>query len=472
MNNQKPTTFVIFGGTGDLAKNKIFSALMDLKLKKVLPQSYKIIGFSRKDLSDADYRDFVSNAIANKSNSYNADDVANFLSNIHYVQGDINDSETYGNLEVALQKIDEEYATCSNKIFYLAVPPNLYENVFINLDKSDLIKPCSKNLNDVWTRVLVEKPFGSNSIEAQKLDKLLGKLFDESQIFRIDHYLAKEALQNIIYFRFANPIFTTIWDNEEIEKIDINLFETNDASDRGHFYDPIGALLDVGQNHVLQMLALITMEDPHGLTADKIRKARTELISKIVPASRNVQEYAFRAQYNGYKNENGVDPKSQTDTFFQLKLNINNKRWKDVPIFIQSGKALSVKKAQIKITFKKVESCVCPVDDVCHYGNSITIDIQPEEKITLSFWAKKPGLSLGVEERELSFNYHNNLLPIQDAYEKVLFDCIMGDQTLFNTTEEVAMQWSLISKISEAWKKIPLEIYEKGVDPETLLKLK
>jgi glucose-6-phosphate 1-dehydrogenase len=472
MNNQKPTTFIIFGGTGDLAKNKILPALFDLKLKKALPQNYQIVGFSRKDLSDIDYRDFVSNALVNKNTNYLADEITNFPANIYYVQGDIKNLETYDGLDSKLRKLDEQTTLCANKIFYLAVPPNLYETVFINLEKAELIKPCSKNPTDAWTRVLVEKPFGSNPAEAQRLDKMLGKLFDENQIFRIDHYLAKEALQNIIYFRFANPIFSNIWDQEEIERIDISLFETSDASDRGHFYDPIGALLDVGQNHVLQMLALVTMEDPKGLTAQKIRTARTELISRIVPASRNVEEYAFRAQYDGYKNEIGVDPKSQTDTFFQLKLNINNRRWKDVPIFVQSGKALSEKKAQIKITFKKVQSCVCPVDDVCQYSNAITIDIQPKEKITISFWAKKPGLSLGIEERELSFDYNAGNSLMQDAYEKVLFDCIVGDQTLFNTTEEVAMQWGLISNISEAWQKIPLEIYEKGVAPETLLKLK
>jgi glucose-6-phosphate 1-dehydrogenase len=334
-----------------------------------------------------------------------------------------------------------------------------------------MVAPCSGNSSENWTRVLVEKPFGSNAEDGQKLDKKLGKLFDESQIFRIDHYLAKEALQNIISFRFSNPIFLPTWNRDFVERIEISLYETNDASDRGHFYDGIGALRDVGQNHVLQMLALVTMEDPVELNADAIRESRKDLISRIVPAHRDPEKYAIRAQYNGYKDESGVNPKSETDTFFQLKLNINNKRWKGVPIFVQSGKALSEKLVRIKIIFKPVKSCVCPDNNVCHYGNEITIDIQPEEKISLKFWSKKQGLNFGLEQQDLSFNYKETNIPVSDAYEKVLFDAILGDQTLFNSTEEVAMQWGLISRIYNDWNKIPLIKYEKGTDPEGLLEL-
>jgi glucose-6-phosphate 1-dehydrogenase len=471
MKQSQPIIFVIFGGTGDLAKNKIFPALLDLKIKKCLPTEYKIIGFSRKDLSDSDYRDFVSKSIQNQNNGYNTDDISNFLNNIHYVQGDINDVDTYVNLNSTLKKQDGNIGQCTNKIFYLAVPPNLYEPVFTNLDKANLIETCNKETEKNWTRVLVEKPFGSNSEEAQRLDKMLGNLFDETQIFRIDHYLAKEALQNIITFRFSNPIFIPVWNRDHVEKIEVSLYETNDASDRGHFYDNIGALFDVGQNHVLQMLSLITMEDPKSLKSEEIRAARQKLISKIVPAHKNIEEYAIRAQYLGYKDEPGVDRKSNTDTFFQLKLNINNKRWKGVPVFIQSGKALDKKLVRLKITFKSKESCVCPIDDTCSYGNEITIEVHPEEKISLKFWSKKPGLDFGLEQKELSFDYRENQSPISDAYEKVLFDAIKGDQTLFNSTSEVATQWGLISKISKSWSGLPLETYEKGSDPESLLKL-
>jgi glucose-6-phosphate 1-dehydrogenase len=471
MNKNRPITFVIFGGTGDLAKNKIFPALLDLKIKKLLPEKYNIVGFSRKDFSDTDYRDFVSNSIEKQNNGYNVDDFSSFLNNIHYVQGDINDVDTYIDLNFSLKKRDDEIGECSNKIFYLAVPPKLYEPVFDNLDKSELILPCGQDKNDKWTRVLVEKPFGSNFQESQRLDKKLGKLFDETQIFRIDHYLAKEALQNIISFRFSNPIFTPIWNREYVERIEIDLFESDDASDRGHFYDEVGSLRDVGQNHVLQMLALLTMEDPNSLDAESIREARRNLISRIVPAHKDVKNYATKAQYVGYRDEEGVNPKSETDTFFQLKLNINNKRWKGVPIFIQSGKALDKKQVRLKVVLRPEESCVCPINDKCHYGNEITIDIQPEEKISIKFWSKKPGLSFGLQQKDLTFSYGEDL-PISDAYEKVLFDAILGDQTLFNTTEEVAMQWSLISKIEQAWKDLPLEPYEKNTNPDLLLKLK
>jgi glucose-6-phosphate 1-dehydrogenase len=472
MENIKNTTFVLFGATGDLAKNKIIPALFDLKQKKCLPDNYKILGFSRKDLSDSDYREFAAQAINSKGNNYNADEVAEFLNSIHYTQGDINDLDTYYDLSNRLNKIDDESGICANKIFYLAVPPNLYEPIFINLDNADLVKPCSEHSHDTWTRILVEKPFGSNPKQAQKLDKMLGKLFDEEQIFRIDHYLAKEVMQNIISFRFSNPIFMPVWNRDHVEKIEISIFEKNDASERGHFYDPIGALRDVGQNHILQMLALVTMEDPKGLSFESIRKSRKNLISRLVTFERDPEKYAYRAQYDGYKNEEGVDPKSETDTFFQIKLNIDNKRWKGVPVYLQSGKALGEKLVRVKIKFKPRETCVCPVNDICNYGNAITIDVQPEEKISLKFWSKKPGLNYGVEEKELSFNYGDDQNLLTDAYQKVLFDCILGDQTLFNSTEEVAMQWGIVEKISKAWKKVPLDFYEKGIDPEKLLKLK
>ena len=472
MENSNRTEFTIFGGTGDLAKNKLIPALFDLKLKKCLPEEYKIIGFARKSLSDNEYRDFVSESIKSKGNNYNSDDVAEFLNRIHYVQGDINDFKTYRHLPGASDQLDIQKQICSNKIFYLAVPPSLYEPVFVNLEKSGLAKESTGESGESWTRILVEKPFGDNPAQAQKLDRMLGQLFQENQVFRIDHYLAKEVLQNIIAFRFSNPIFVPVWNRKHIEKIEISLFEMNDASERGHFYDPIGALLDVGQNHILQMLALVTMEDPKNLSHNEIRKARASVIKKMVPYCKDPRSYAFRAQYEGYLNEPGVSKESETDTFFQLKLGINNKRWKGVPIYLQSGKALSKKLVQIKITFKPSKSSICPVNDMCHYGNTVIIDVQPEEKISIKFWSKNPGLSFGLEKRDLSFSYEEDSHLLSDAYEKVLYDCILGDQTLFNSTTEALSQWKLISRVRQNWIKNKLEIYEKGIDPEELLKLK
>lgn len=465
-----PLILTIFGGTGDLAQNKIFAALYDLKKNNLLPDQYKIVGFSRRPMSDIEYRKFVADSLQKGED----ESVQEFLQNIFYAQGDITDVESYDSLKKCLSNLDEDLSMCANKIFYLAVPPKLYKDVFLNLDKAEMVKPCGKDTGkdtDIWTRVLVEKPFGENPEEAMKLDHLLGKLFDEKQIFRIDHYLAKEALQNIITFRFANAIFEPIWNNKMVEKVEINLFETDDVSARGAFYDSVGALRDVGQNHILQMLALVAMDDPHGLSADKIRTSREKALSKVGLYHKDISKSATLAQYRGYQQEPGVSENSQTETYFQLKLEVKNSRWKGVPFYVSSGKALGEKKVEIRISFKEKESCVCPVDGICHYGNTITISVQPEEKITVGFWTKKPGLKFELEEKDLSFNYEDNIV-LNDAYEKVLYDCLIGDQALFTSTNEVATQWRLIDKICNSWKKCEIDTYEKGVDPNKLAKIK
>lgn len=467
LNSPKPISLVIFGGTGDLAQNKIFLALLDLQNKNLIQESPTVIGFSRKNLSNEEYRKFAAQAMLAKRPEINPATLEKFLKNFHYVQGDINTAESYTRLHEYILKLDTDAGVCSNKLFYLAVPPHLYEPVFINIDKANMVKPCTKSGDGTWTRVLVEKPFGSDPAGAIRLDKMLGKLFDEDQIFRIDHYLAKEALQNIISFRFANPIFGPIWNRDLIERVEIKLFEKNDVSTRGAFYDPIGAIRDVGQNHILQMLALVAMEDPGGITSAKIRTAREKVLKDVAPFSRKPEEFLHVAQYAGYQNEIGVAPDSKTETYFQLKLGVKNRRWRGVPFVVSSGKALSKNLVQIKIIFREKESAVCPVDDICHYGNTITINVQPEENISVTFWKKKPGLAFGLEEKTLSFNY-DSASPLTDAYEKVLFDCISGDQTLFASTKEVAIQWELISKIMEQAKKVELKKYERGSEGENI----
>lgn len=466
--NDKPLTFIIFGATGDLAKRKLIPSLLDLYQKKLLGENFSVVGFSRKDLSDDDYREFAKNIIEVGSEKYSNEIISNFLNNLYYCPGDINDIETYHLLDKKLSNLDNSKHLCSNKLYYLAVPPKLYEPVFNNLAESGLTMPCKEHQEETWSRVLVEKPFGSNGEEAKRLDKILGKLFDEEQIFRIDHYLAKEAIQNILTFRFANAIFEPIWNKDNIEKVEINLYESGDVSERVSLYDELGALNDVGQNHILQMLALVGMEDPKGFTPELIRKARNEVLSKVVPFDRKIENYASRFQYEGYENEEGVSPKTKTETYFKLKLEINNRRWKGVPFYLESGKALKESKTEINLWFKDKESSVCIDAETCNYNNLLRFEIQPEEKIEILFWSKKPGLSLGLEKKILSFEYDGENKMITDAYQKVLYDCIRGDHTLFNSTSEVMNEWRIISDISEKWKNIPLKKYSKGSDPKDL----
>lgn len=467
MKETNPITFIIFGATGDLAQRKLLPALMDLYCRDLLPEKFRIVGFSRKDLSDDDYREFVQNAINKKNHNHPAEKISDWLSHITYKRGDLNSLDSYMDFNGYLVDLDSGDGICSNKIFYLAVPPNLYNSTFNNLSKSGLAKECGDGV-DGWTRVLVEKPFGSDADNAKLLDKTLGKLFKEEQIFRIDHYLAKDVIQNILTFRFANAIFEPLWNRDYIEKIEVFLHEDNDVSDRSNFYDGIGALRDVGQNHALQMLAAVIMNDPKGISADKIRTARYDALSKVTPFSKKVEESVFRAQYDGYEKHEGVADRTKTETFFRLKLSVNDRRWKDVPFYIESGKALDQSRTEIRITFTEKESFVCPVDDICSYNNVLSINIQPSEEISLKFWAKKPGLTFDLEEKDLSFDYAASETIIPGAYEKVLYDCIKGDLTLFPSTQEISTEWRIISDVRKKWQNLPVVKYAVGSKPEDI----
>jgi glucose-6-phosphate 1-dehydrogenase len=461
MKEKHPIIFTIFGATGDLAQRKIIPALMDLYCRDLLPENFNVVGFSRKDLSDENYREFAKNSIDGKDEDYSESKVKEFLTKISYKQGDLTNIDSYDSLSKYLKSKDEELSDCSNKLFYLAVPPSLYNSSFENLSKSGLGTPCFVEGEKRWARILVEKPFGSDKDEAKKLDKTLGKLFDEDQIFRIDHYLAKETIQNILAFRFANAIFEPIWNNKYIEKVELKLYETVDADDRASFYDGIGALRDVGQNHLLQMLALVAMEDPMSLDSKMVKKSRGDVFSNISVNKKDLPEFS-RGQYEGYTNNDDIDSKSKTETYFKIKLGVKNKRWSGVPFYLESGKALNEKRTEIKITFKDKESSVCPIDGICKYNNVLTINTEPDKKISICFWSKKPGLDMNLEEKKLSFDFDENPLNVTDAYEKVLYDCIKGDQTLFASTYEISTQWGIISNIFKLWKNIPLLEYKKG----------
>lgn len=450
---------VIFGGTGDLAKNKLFKALHHLETQGLIHEDANIIGFSRKQLSDQEYREIVKEYIGE-----NVSEV--FLNRISYFSGDLSDIESYKKLEKYLKQKDDEKGLCSSKLYYLAVPPALYENSFVNLSKSGLANICSGA--DKWTRILVEKPFGNNVESAQKLDALLTKLFKEDQIYRIDHYLAKEAVQNLITFRFANSIFEPLWNNEYIESVNIELFESRDVSGRGAFFDGIGALRDVGQNHILQMLALIAMDEPKSMRADDIRDARAEILKKIKLYSRDSKECLTRAQYLEYKETEGVAKDSDTETFFRLKLKVDNKKWKGVPFIIESGKALDKNLTRITVNFKQVESIVC--DGKCdpEHKNKIVFEIQPDNKITVRFWSKKPALHHQLIKEDLSFDYSSREERSGDAYEKVLHDALEGDLTLFNSSKEVSAEWNVIDPILKGWNDLPLIEYQKRSKAETI----
>jgi len=462
-----PTTIVIFGGTGDLSKRKLLPAFFSLYSKDILPDKFRLVGVSRTERPDNEFRDIIKDSVI-KYSRYKEKVLSEKLNEFSdfacYLSGKFEDKETYKKLAQHLLEVDEELGVCSNKLFYLAVPPQNYKTILKNLESSGLTIPCSKE--EGWTRVLIEKPFGSDYKTAEELDALLGKLFREEQIFRIDHYLAKETIQNILTFRFTNSLFEPIWNRDHIEKMEIKLLEKLDVSTRGSFYDGIGALRDVGQNHILQILAAMTMENPRSLDAEHIRKKRAELLASLkLISKKDIPKLTLSGQYRGYREEEGVAKDSNTETYFNIKAFIDNKRWEGIPFILESGKALSETKTEVKIYFKEKKPCFCSGEHKKHkHQNIITFRIQPDESIFIDFFVKRPSLVMDYEKKELCFEYGGDILSsmMPDAYEKILFDCMMGDQTLFTNTKEILASWKFITSILEGWKDVAPALYEKG----------
>ncbi len=450
-----PTIFVILGITGDLASRKLLPALLKLYCNKLLPPRFQIIGFSRRQFSREDFREFIREKMHVKPGRFREEDIKHFLDHMTYEQGNFDDVKSYIQLNDRLKGIDERWGQCSNKLFHLSVPPSLYEGILNNIATSKLAEPCDDETG--WNRILIEKPFGNDTETAKALDKLLGKLFKEEQIFRIDHYLAKEALQNILAFRFSNSIFEPLWNRDYIEKIHIKLFEKNAMEGRGAFYDPIGALRDVGQNHILQMLAIISMEKPKSLDSKSIRRERSRVLGRLKPITKaSMEKNVVKGQYVGYRSEQGVKPDSMTETYFRIRTSIDSPRWKNVSFYLESGKALSESKAEIDVYFKNKgdES----------QQNILTFRIQPDEGIKVRFFVKTPGYGFKIDPKTLKFKYSDvaSFTEMPNDYERLIHDAFLGDQTLFASTEEIMASWKFVTLLLEKWGSLPLVQYEKG----------
>jgi glucose-6-phosphate 1-dehydrogenase len=456
--NNIPTIFVILGATGDLMSRKIIPSLFKLYKTGRLPKLSHFVAFSRRDLTNDSYREFVKDALTELQGR----DCEDFLQLFSYIQGDFNVIEGYRKLSDLLGHIDGEWKTCSNKLFYLAVPPKYYEKIFDNLKISGLTIPCGGE-DEGWTRIIVEKPFGKDFDSAQALDTHLGKLFKEEQIYRIDHYLAKEMIQNILSFRFSNSLFEEIWNNRFIEKIEVRILEDIGIEGRAELYDGIGTLRDVGQNHMLQMLSLVTMERPATFEATDVRKKRAAVLEDLEKMSvEEVKTRSFRAQFDEYQSLANVTKDSQTETYFRIVAGLSSSRFKGIPIILEAGKNLERKK-EIIVTFKHPVPCFCPPGGE-HYQNRIIFSLEPEEKILIEFWGKKPGITFEMEQQEFTFSYEDKDKNTESvsAYERLLLDCISGNQLLFVSTEEIAAMWQFIDPIESAWEKneVPLYTYK------------
>jgi glucose-6-phosphate 1-dehydrogenase len=462
-----PTILVVFGATGDLMARKIVPSIFHLHGQGLLPDRFRVVGFARRDWTDDQLREHVRGILAERYPDADRDVVESFLGLFVIQRGTFDDEAAYEALSAANAGVDAGWGACANKLFYLAVPPENYETIFRQLAASGLTRECSDELG--WTRVLVEKPFGKDVATSNSLDELLSSLFREEQIYRIDHYLAKEMLEGIIAFRFHNDLFEGEWDRRAIDRIDITLDETLGVESRGAFYDGVGALRDVGQNHLLQMLALVTMDKPATLDAASIRASRAALLRQLKPLRRDeIERGSFRAQYEGYRSIKGVAADSETETYFKFEAVMAGPRWAGVPVTFESGKRVgTTPMKRIVVSFRHLHPCLCPEGGV-HYRNEVVFTLEPDDSITISFWAKKPGFDDVMEERTFDFFLYRKTEKLQyvEEYSRLLYDAIRGDQTAFVSTEEVRAMWTFTDPIVEAWRDgaVPLESYAPDTD--------
>jgi glucose-6-phosphate 1-dehydrogenase len=453
-----PTVLVVFGATGDLVKKKIIPALYLLHRQQKLPKHFILLGYSRKPWSDEDFREHARQILGGVGSD---EERISFLEKLSYQQGQFDDDVSYQGLEDRLAVIDASWKICANKLFYLAIPPELYGGILNHLKASKLTEGCSAE--EGWTRVIVEKPFGRDLATAEALDMSLAELFKEEQIYRIDHYLAKEMLQNILTFRFANNLFEETWNSRNIERIDIRLLETLGVEERGAFYDGVGALRDVGQNHLLQMLALTVMDRPADFSADSIRQKRADSLKEVLmPLTEvDIRHQTFRAQYDGYQDISGVKKNSATETYFLIETMLQGQRWGGVTVTLESGKRLERAEKEVVVTFKHPTPCLCPEGQ--HIQNRVVFQLEPDDGIQIYFWSKKPGLTTDTEERAINFSLYDDRERSQyvEEYAKLLQDCIAGDQSLFVSTEELREMWRFIDPVNHAWEQnlVPMAEY-------------
>lgn len=469
---EQPTSVVLLGATGDLAQKKLLPSLMDMFARGVLPDRFHIVAFSKDELTDDSYREFARTHIDARGKTYAPGVPEAFLNTMTYVQGMFDDRNAFTRIRETLEEYDNAIGMCTSKMFYLAVPPVFYDTIFEQIAHTKLDQPCV--VGEGWTRILVEKPFGSDLDHAHYLEDKLSVLFREEQIYRIDHYLAKDALQNILAFRFSNGIFEDNWNRNYVEAVSIKVYESIDVRTRGAFFDGVGALRDVGQNHMLQMLALIAMERPHALDAKAIRAARAQVLRALRrPTTEHVRGWV-KGQYEGYRDTPHVNSESRTETYFALKTYVDLPAWEGVPFYLEHGKAMEESRTEITVRFRSSRTCVCNEQAPHEHPNFVRFTVSPHQTIMVRFWVRKPGVKYALEPNDLVFDRHATLpegSSLAEAYEDVLFDGLCGNQTLFVSSEEQEAAWTFVTDILKHWRDTEPQIYTRGsTGPESALK--
>jgi glucose-6-phosphate 1-dehydrogenase len=468
---------VIFGATGDLTHRKLLPALYNLALEHPLPAGFSVIAFARRPYSTDEYRQQALESINQYSRQkpVNPQVWENFAAGIHYLQADFNDPKGYERLNNLLNLLDQERGTGGNRIFYLSTPPSQYPEIIQRLGAAGLNRSRKG-----WTRIIIEKPFGHDLASAKELNRQVGKVFKEEQVYRIDHYLGKETVQNILVFRLANGIFEPVWNRRYVDHVQITVAENIGLEGRSGYYEESGAIRDMVQNHVLQLLSLVAMEPPIAFDANAVRDEKVKVLHALQPlVGQDVVTHIIRAQYGpgwlsngqqvvGYRQEPGVSPNSTTETYLAMKVFIDSWRWAGVPFYLRTGKHLPKRVTEIAIQFKQAPLMLFKRSE--SYGqvepNVLTLRIQPDEGISLKFGAKVPGTEMQIRSVNMDFFYGSSGFREQpEAYERLLLDCMLGDSTLFTRRDEVEAAWTFIQGILDTWRDEPPEIiqtYESG----------
>ena len=450
-----PCALIIFGASGDLTKRKLFPALYSLAFRRLLPEKFAVVGVARTEESDDEFRQRMKEAVQKYARDEFRDEIWEALADgMHYVAADFTDEAGLDRLADTVNDLDEVRGTAGNRVYYLAIPPVAFETVVRAVGK--------RRKKGGWTRLIVEKPFGHDLASARELNAVIEKQFEENEVFRIDHYLGKETVQNMLALRFANGIFEPIWNRQFVDHVQITVAESIGIEGRAGYYESAGAIRDIFQNHLLQLLAITAMEPPIDFTADSVRNEKVKVLRAIpTPGPRSV----VRGQYGrgfveglevpGYREESDVDPASMTETYVAAKLYVDNWRWADTPFYVRMGKRLARRETTIAIEFKGAPHP--PFEELAAEGlrpNVLLIHVQPDEGVSLAIGAKVPGQGLTIRTVHMDFLYGGAFRTgLPEAYERLILDAMLGDATLFTRIDEVLEQWSLVDAIVAAWAR-------------------
>jgi glucose-6-phosphate 1-dehydrogenase len=467
-----PSGLVIFGVTGDLSRKKLMPAVYDLANRGLLPPGFALVGFARRDWADQDFEKVVHDSVKQYARTPFSEEVWQQLaSGIRFVSGEFGDDEAFDRLKQTIEKLDAERGTNGNHAFYLSIPPKAFEQVCQQLSRSGLASPAKEQ----FRRVVIEKPFGHDLKSARELNAVVETVFPADAVFRIDHYLGKETVQNILALRFANQMFEPLWNANYIDHIQITMAEDIGVGGRAGYYDGVGAARDVIQNHLLQLLALTAMEEPVSFDAADLRAEKEKVLSAVT-IPKDLGRHTARGQYAGgwqggdkvpgFLDEEGMNPESATETYAAMRLDINTRRWAGVPFYLRAGKRLGRRVTEIAVVFKRAPQQLFEEAQTSALGqNALVIRVQPDEGVTIRFGSKVPGVGMQVRDVTMDFGYgHAFTEASPEAYERLILDVLLGDPPLFPRHEEVELSWKILDPILDYWAKqdAPVEQYRPG----------